>query len=267
MKLYWKQIVLGIFALIAVSGYWWWSDRVVSVALVYPVFKTAHRVTYPFKCWYMYYQERNNLVDKLEKVLSENRTLWRKNIEMEGTLSYLKDTWECRAFRQRYHASTILTAEIIMQNFDEQEHYVLVDIGAWSGVKQNMVAVVHNALFGRVVEVFPCYAKIALMTDASQHVPCYGSQTNTRGIHEGVNDCMQTRLAYVSHLDNVEEGELFLTRGEGLIFPRGFALGRVKRTKVKGVYKQVDIEPLFDPRSVRHCMLFSNGSWQEPVKP
>lgn len=47
------------------------------------------------------------------------------------------------------------------------------------------------------------------------------------GIHEGLNTPSLSALKYVSHLESVAINDLIISSGEGLVFPRGFALGTV----------------------------------------
>jgi cell shape-determining protein MreC len=62
----------------------------------------------------------------------------------------------------------------------------------------------------------------------------------------------------VSHLDTLKEGDLVISQGEGLIFPRGFGLGRVKSYELDGVQYHVTIEPLLDVSTLTFCLLLKS---------
>jgi cell shape-determining protein MreC len=73
----------------------------------------------------------------------------------------------------------------------------------------------------------------------------------------------------VSHLASVKEAEMVVSSGEGLVFPQGFALGRIKMIEPDGLYTKIEIEPLIDLLTIDYCMLMKKGecdaSFQGPA--
>lgn len=58
----------------------------------------------------------------------------------------------------------------------------------------------------------------------------------------------------------MQEGDLVLSSGEGLIFPRGFALGNVKHYQVNGLLHDVIVEPLINLETINYCYVIQKGA-------
>jgi rod shape-determining protein MreC len=136
---------------------------------------------------------------------------------------------------------------------------VFIDRGASKGVQPNMVALYKNCLIGRVSEVYPSYSKVLLITDKTCKIAALCGTTKSSGIHEGLNKKDYCTLNYVSHLCTLEEGELVISSGEGLVFPQGFGLGKIKSFTRKGLFYDVVIEPLVDLKNIEYVYIIQKG--------
>jgi len=85
-------------------------------------------------------------------------------------------------------------------------------------------------------------------------------QTRAAGIVEGINKQDELRLSYISHLSVVHEGDEVLSSGQGLIFPRGFALGTISHCEVDGLYQKVVLKPCIDVTAIDFCYLLEKES-------
>jgi rod shape-determining protein MreC len=186
-------------------------------------------------------QERDNLEQQL--------------IALQGQLRYVQDTHELHQFAQRYHCSQKNSAQIIARIFSESQHYFFVDAGSNKGIEPDMVAVYKNCLLGRVITVYPCYSKILLITDRSCKIAAICLQTNVQGIHEGTNNNATTQLSFVSRLDSLQIDDTVISSGEGLVFPRGFCLGKIKEFCAGDLHYKVCVEPLIDFSVISYCYL------------
>ena len=68
-----------------------------------------------------------------------------------------------------------------------------------------MIAVFKDCLVGRVVEVYPYYSKVILITDPTCKVAAICTSTNVKGIHEGMLSLTTTKLSFVNHLEEVKK--------------------------------------------------------------
>lgn len=197
-------------------------------------------------------QELQLLVAQLQ---AEKEALQNHNIELQSTLDYFQDIKELTAFKQRYQANTMVLAQILSRQLSEVGHYCWIDAGSTKGISPNMIAVYKGCLLGRVTEVYPWYSKLELITDKSCKIAAHGVNSKASGIYQGINSESIAQLNHVSHLATLQEHDVLISSGEGLVFPRGFGIGKMKRFEVDGLFYQIDVQPLLDVRAVSHCYI------------
>ncbi len=223
--------------------------------LVYPVISIQSYVIEPIKQWTL----KRKTIEELEKELAmlreEYDEMLADTIAARAQQVYWDDIKEVVEFSKQYVDQDGIIAQVLARNFSEQNHFFLIDAGEHKGITNDMVVVYKNNLIGKIIEVFPWYSKVCLITDRLCKVAATCSQTNTHGIHEGANNLEQTSLHYVSHLDQVILDDFVLSSGEGTIFPQGFALGKVVSVSEDGFYKKVILKPLTDFASLDYCVV------------
>ncbi len=99
-----------------------------------------------------------------------------------------------------------------------------------------MIAVYKGCLLGRVCEVYPWFSKLELITDKSCKIAAHGLLSKASGIYQGTNSESLAQLNHVSHLAMLQDNDVLISSGEGLVFPRGFGLGKIKRFHVDGLF-------------------------------
>ena len=62
-------------------------------------------------------------------------------------------------------------------------------------------------------------------------------------------------MRYVSHLEAVNVGDDVFSSGEGLVFPKGFALGKVTAADKGDLFYTITIQPALDFQALRYCTL------------
>lgn len=225
--------------------------------LSYPVLWVQHFCIEPITMW----RTNSKTITELTQELSQSRMdygqLLAENVALSSQLSFAQDTEEIRDFKARYNSEKMQLAQILARHFSDDSHYFYLDLGSSSGIEADMIVVHNNCLVGKVVDVYPWYSKVVLITDKLCKIAAYCGNTKARGIHEGINQERNAMLKFVSHLAPIEVGDMLLSSGEGLVFPRGFALGKVKSSTLDGLYQQVEIEPLVDFEKINYCLVLS----------
>ncbi len=188
----------------------------------------------------------------------EYETVQRQCVQLRAKLSYLNGIKEIKKFSKRYAEAGIIT-KILARSFTSEGHYFLIDAGENESTLKDMVVLYNDTVVGKVVEVYPRHSKVCLVTDSQCKIGAYCAASRAAGIHEGCNEIGTTRLNYVDHLSKVDEGELILTSGDGLVFPEGFALGTVASIRSDGLYKHVSVKPLCDLHTIGYCVLMAKS--------
>jgi rod shape-determining protein MreC len=227
--------------------------------VVYPILVLQHQVATPVKSYFEKKRSIQELEQKLLDVQQERDTLLAQNIELQGTISFAQDTQELVEFKQGYNGTPAILSQVLVKNLSEQSQFFLIDKGAQSGVCKDMVVVYKDCLIGKVTDVYPHYSKVLLVSDQSCKVAAYCAQSKASGIYQGSNE-KGGSLNHVSHLSSLEENDLILSSGDGLIFPRGFGLGKVKSFVTQGLFHEIAVEPLIDLRSINHCYIVQKGA-------
>lgn len=222
---------------------------------IYPVLLMQHRVVAPVKNYFQQRRTVQELMVTLTKVQTERDAVLLQNIELNALVDYNQQITELVDFKKRYLTDNAFIAHVVAKHFSEQSHYFLIDAGERKGIRPDMVAVYNNCLVGKVIEVYPWYSKVLLITDKNCKVAAMCSSSKVNGIYEGMNDLATGNLNHVSHLATLSYDDLLLSNGEGLIFPKGFGLGKIKSYQVHGLFYNVVVEPLVDLRTINYCAL------------
>jgi rod shape-determining protein MreC len=236
----------------------------ISSYLMYPILLSQQHIVAPIKSMFAQKKTVQELELQVKRLEIERDHLLATNIELQSSISYAQQTKELSDYRRLYNTDAAFIAQILVKNFSDQSHYFFVDGGSLKGVQPDMVAVYKNCLVGRVTQVYPHYSKVMLITDKTCKVAAQCTGTKALGIHEGCTQENQCVLNYVSHLFSLERGDLVISSGEGLVFPKGFALGKVKEFTIKGVYYTVDVEPMIDLRRLNYCYIIQKGELSIP---
>jgi len=252
-------------------------SEIISSYILYPFLIVHNKVVKPYSTWHSKQRAAESLEHCIGKIANERDQLQANVIAMKAELDYLEAIKELIVFKERYHIQDAIVTQIIAKHFSDDSHYFLVDAGQKRGVVRDMIALFNNCLLGRVVEVYPLYSKVVAITDKGCNIAVYCAQTKTVGIHEGKNNLQASTLKFVSHLKEIKEGDYLLSSGEGLIFPRGFGVGRIVSFESDNLFYTIKVKPLVDLNEIEYCSLCHRGlddkvetaiadSWQEAIK-
>ena len=225
----------------------------------YPILLVQRAVVVPVQTFFKQRKHQKKLEMLLADFKKKNHELRAENIKLRSCLAYSSNIAELIDFKKRYESSGATIAQVIVRHLDAQRHFLFINRGSRHGIQTDMVAVKSNGLVGRITEVYPFYSKLVPITSTSCKVAACCSRTGASGIHVGANVKQKTTLERVSHLSSVKEGDFITSSGEGLVFPRGFALGIIKDVQPGGLHHIITLEPLVDIGSVDYCVVMKKG--------
>jgi rod shape-determining protein MreC len=251
----------------------------VSSCCLYPLLRVQQLIVEPISQW----MNRSDVIAELKETINtlqkKHDDLFVENSALKGLYQYVDETDELRAFNKKYMLQKGHVAQVLARHFSANSQFFLVDAGSSQGIKKDMVALYGNAIVGRVTQVYPWYCKVCLITDVDCKVavlctPFSANFKNTHkamqsrvaqkslfkgasGIHEGTNEATCTSLRYVSHLEVIHEGDDVISSGEGLVFPKGFVLGKVISTQKGELFYTIAVQPALDFSTLRYCTLIA----------
>lgn len=232
-----------------------------SFTLTYPFLWTASQISnYWQSCcekkesYHTLKQSHDNLKECYEQVLAEN-------IKLRAMLHYEHLSKDLRAFQERYHLDDKLVAKVLIKNITDEEHFFIINKGASTGVKPDMVAIYKFQIVGRVTTVHDYYSKVLLITDQTCKVSAYTSVSHAEGILRGRNDIKACSLIYVNHLLSIVNRDIVVSSGQGLVFPEGFSLGQIVSLTLppKSLYYEIIVKPLIDLQSINFVLLIDQA--------
>lgn len=227
--------------------------------VVYPFIYLQNTITRPVRCLVQQKWSIAQLQEQIKQLEKDKEELLARSIVLESSLRFVHDVQPLIEFQKRYTSPNAHMVQILLHHFGDDEHFVLIDGGSCKGIVPGMVALYQNNLIGRVDQVFPFYSKVALITDRRCKVAVWCGSGQARGIYEGMNRHDVASLTHMSHLQEVKLNDFVISSGEGIIFPHGFALGKVVFCACDGVYQNVKIEPLVDLRKLDYCLIVQKG--------
>lgn len=228
--------------------------------VTYPVIVASSAIVSPIKNIFKRKSTFEKLYTRVEDMQKKYQDLIDENIKLKTTLNRYEAIQDLVDFQKRYKAENGIISKVLIKNFIEKEHSMLLNKGGREGIRKDMVAVHKTQLVGRVSEVFPYHCKVVLITDSSCKVAAHTARSKARGIAIGTNDINLCSLSYVSHLQKIDDNDNVLSSGEGLVFPEGFCLGRIAHHSVEGLYYKVDIKPIIDFTKLEFCVLLDRAS-------
>ncbi len=227
--------------------------------VLYPVLKIQQCIVEPCN---RYYSERKNSAYLQEQYIllqDEYQQLLAENIALKAMCCYADDIAECVQFKKRYDIKKARIAHVLARHISDQNQFFLVDAGMRDGITKDMVVLYNNCLVGKIVDVYPWYCKVSLITDNECKVAALCTQTRVSGILEGNNNATMMTLQYVSHLENIQEGDTLVSSGDGFIFPNGFGLGTIITAQKSGLFYTITVKSLLDFSSLRYCIIVAKN--------
>lgn len=232
--------------------------------LFFPVIKLYSLFMEPFEQLEAYVQSRSTLWSTIEFLHKENHYLKEQLIQQIALQRFVQETEDMVAFASRYDSNQQLLTKILFTSISSREDVAIIDKGFQYKVEKDDVVVYKNMLIGRVIEVYPWYSKVAFITDKRCKI---SAQTNPEvvGICSGKNNG-ELEFNFVPHFKAVKNEDLVLSNGNGLVYPQGFALGKVISCKTDNVAHYIQLAPLLDFRSLSYVYIFKHENVVIPQK-
>jgi rod shape-determining protein MreC len=140
-----------------------------------------------------------------------------------------------------------VTARVIGRSPSTWNRVLLIDKGTRDGIHVNMPVLSGLSLAGKIIESGPTASKVLLVSDPNSRVGVMLQSSRHQGILYGVfsGGC---RMKYIPVSAAVAPGDTVETAGFGGFFPKGLAVGTVRRVwKEPGqIYQVADVDPLAD---------------------
>ena len=175
-----------------------------------------------------YFQTRSSIKKQLEEQSSQidNLRLMANQAEaLESENSHLR---KLLALQQKASIKS-LSAEIIYNPTAPNSQKLVINRGAFDGVKLGMPISSDVGIVGQVVRVFESSSEVALLEDRDFSIPILVERNGLRAVLFGVGRSEPLELRYVNSLADLDVGDHLITSGIDGTYPPGIPVAIITK--------------------------------------
>lgn len=172
--------------------------------------------------------------------------------EAEQALTRLENLLDLK----RQVALPVIGARVIAYDPTLWSRSAIINQGKAQGVKEGLPVLAPEGIVGRIVGVYPEYAKVMLIVDRKSSADAMVQRTRIRGMLKGKggNRCS---LEFVPKSADVQVGDLVLASGLVGLYPKGLVFGKVTAANKKnpGVFQEIEVSPNVDLSTLEEVLV------------
>jgi rod shape-determining protein MreC len=157
---------------------------------------------------------------------------------------------------KRQVALPVIGARVIAYDPTLWSRSAIINQGKAQGVKEGLPVLAPQGIVGRIVGVYPEYAKVMLIVDRKSSGDAMVQRTRVRGMLKGKggNRCS---LEFVPKSADVQVGDLVLASGLVGLYPKGLVFGKVTAANKKnpGVFQEIEVTPGVDLSTLEEVLV------------
>jgi len=198
---------------------------------------------------------KENLVLK-QRIAASSVTLARlREIELENErLNTLLE------FKRNVNYDTII-ARVIARDMTDWRRSLVIDKGKDHGIKEHMPCATAKGIVGKVTEVGVTSSKVMLITDPNSKIGVVLRSSRESGVLIGTPQGV-CRIIYLSLDGEVDKGDMALTAGYSVFFPKGLPIGEVVKTGIdrSNLFKYAEIRPFEDMNKIEELICIDTNN-------
>ena len=207
------------------------------------------------------YQENQTLIQKVE-------TIYELEVQLNDLKKDNEKMKEALKLQDTLNDYTLINATVIARNPDTWRDIVTINKGANDGLTPQMSVMSDNGLVGKVLDVNPTSARVALLSNNDNTLVrvaamIQGEKESIYGTLTGFDH--EKNILIMSQIQATQEikvGDKVVTSGLGGVSPSSLYIGTVEEVAMDrfGLYKEVRIKPAADTNDVRYVTVVKRTS-------
>ena len=207
------------------------------------------------------YQENQTLKQKVE-------TIYELEVQLNDLKKDNEKMKEALKLQDTLNEYSLINATVIARNPDTWRDIVTINKGANDGLTPQMSVMSDNGLVGKVLDVNPTSARVALLSNN------YNTLVRVAAMIQGEKESIYGTLTGFDHEKNIlimsqiqatqeiKVGDKVVTSGLGGVSPSSLYIGTVEEVAMDrfGLYKEVRIKPAADTNDVRYVTVVKRAS-------
>lgn len=207
------------------------------------------------------YQENQTLKQKVE-------TIYELEVQLNDLKKDNEKMKEALKLQDTLNDYTLINATVIARNPDTWRDIVTINKGANDGLIPQMSVMSDNGLVGKVLDVNPTSARVALLSNNDNTLVrvaamIQGEKESIYGTLTGYDH--EKNILIMSQIQATQEikvGDKVVTSGLGGVSPSSLYIGTVEEVAMDrfGLYKEVRVKPAADTNDVRYVTVVKRTS-------
>ena len=207
------------------------------------------------------YQENQTLKQKVE-------TIYELEVQLNDLKKDNEKMKEALKLQDTLNDYSLINATVIARNPDTWRDIVTINKGANDGLTPQMSVMRDNGLVGKVLDVNPTSARVALLSNNDNTLVrvaamIQGEKESIYGTLTGFDH--EKNILIMSQIQATQEikvGDKVVTSGLGGVSPSSLYIGTVEEVAMDrfGLYKEVRIKPAADTNDVRYVTVVKRTS-------
>ena len=207
------------------------------------------------------YQENQTLKQKVE-------TIYELEVQLNDLKKDNEKMKEALKLQDTLNDYSLINATVIARNPDTWRDIVTINKGANDGLTPQMSVMSDNGLVGKVLDVNPTSARVALLSNNDNTLVrvaamIQGEKESIYGTLTGVDHEKNSLIMSQSQANQeIQVGDKVVTSGLGGVSPSSLYIGTVEEVAMDrfGLYKEVRIKPAADTNDVRYVTVVKRTS-------
>lgn len=189
-------------------------------------------------------------IAELSKELFELSSLKQENVRLKSLLS----------FGEKIPYKKVL-GQIIGWDASSEYKILRIDKGSVDGIRVKSAVITAQGLVGYTYKVYENYSDILTIIDSNNKVDVIIDRTRTHGIIEGTSH-MNCRMKYVPQSEEVFIGDILVTAGLSLFYPKGIKVGEISNVKIspESLTQEIVIKPTVDFTKLEEVVVLTTPS-------
>lgn len=218
---------------------------------------------------YSFLKDFDDVWDENRKLNKENSFLLQKMTRMTELESENRRLSKLLKFSSKF-PKILLAATVIGQDPSNWAQYIFIDKGSKNNIVTDMVVITTDGLAGRVTKVWPDMSKVQLIIDRNSGVGAMVQRTRANGVVVGLMKSI-CEYKYYDDKEDLREGDVLITSGLGMVYPKGIVIGKVTKIEHKSLNfsRYIEISPYVNFSKLEEVFVLKknrNFVWPEMKK-
>ena len=162
----------------------------------------------------------------------------------------------------------VTVSELIGVNTDPFSHQVIINNGFNMGAFVGQPVLDATGVMGQIVSTSAFTSRVLLITDADHAIPVEVNRNGLRSVAYGLGQYEYLELQDLSDTADIEVGDILVSSGLGLRFPKGYPVAKVIEVRhLAGQdFAKVIAKPTAQLKRSRHLLLIETPQRQSSVE-